>query len=106
MLGGGQLDGARILGARSVAAMTASQTDGITEGGTDAAVRYGLGWGLQLGSGSSARAFGHTGATGSLLVVDPEYGLVAAYLRNWWGVSNEDTDEMLDAIYAGARQRE
>lgn len=100
MLGGGQLDGVRILHAASVRAMTASHTDGIPEGDTGASVRYGFGWGLQLGSGSSDRAFGHTGSTGSVLVVDPEYDLVTVYLRNWWGVSSDDTHEMLDAIYA------
>ncbi|HJP71511.1 MAG TPA: serine hydrolase domain-containing protein [Candidatus Limnocylindria bacterium] len=98
-LGGGELDGERILGAEAVRTMTASHTDGIREGGSGEPVRYGLGWGLQLGSGSSDRAFGHTGATGSVLVVDPAYDLVAVYLRNWWGVSSDDTNEMLDAIY-------
>lgn len=101
MLGGGQLDGVRILDAASVRAMTSSHTDGIPDDGTGAPVRYGLGWDLQLGSGSGDRAFGHTGATGSVLVVDPEYDLVAVYLRNWWGISSDHTHQMLDAIYAG-----
>ncbi|HET8776976.1 MAG TPA: serine hydrolase domain-containing protein [Candidatus Limnocylindria bacterium] len=100
MLGGGELDGARILSQRSVEAMTVSRTDRVSEPGNPGPVRYGLGWGLGLGYGSSDRAFGHTGATGSILLVDPAYDLVVVYLRNWWGVNSDDTNEMLDAIYA------
>ena len=40
-----------------------------------------------------------------MLDADPGAGsavddLVVVYLRNWWGVNSDDTDEMLDAIYA------
>jgi len=51
-------------------------------------IRLGLGWMLKADSGSSAgdrysaRAYGHTGFTGTSLWIDPERELVCAVLTN------------------------
>ena len=74
----------------------------LKEEGTGRDPHYGLGWGLPgLGRGtpSSASSFGHAGATGSLLVVDPAYDLVFVHLRNDWGASMRASDEVLQAVY-------
>lgn len=100
MLHGGTLDGVQILDNRSVEVMTSSRTDGLVHPDTGEPVRYGLGWALQPGWGASASAFWHSGSTGSLLLVDPGHDLVVVYLRNWWGVSSEATNEAISAVYA------
>jgi len=70
ILGGGQLDGVRILSAASVAEMTRVQNDGSD--------RRGLGWDIDSRfSGPRGRwfpagaSFGHTGFTGTSLWIDP-----------------------------------
>ena len=89
MLNGGTLDGARVLGPRSVELMTREHTRGILEQGMPPREpRYGLGWSARGGSGraiTSPSAFGHGGATGTQLTVDPELDLVFVYLTNQWG---------------------
>jgi CubicO group peptidase (beta-lactamase class C family) len=81
MLGGGTLDGVRLLGPATVRAMTTNQTAGLPNlNEEDRRCRpWGLGWRLNL-PGHSAnlgdllgpRAYGHTGATGTLCWLDPE----------------------------------
>ena len=94
----GELDGARILEPRSMRQMTdASRT--VNDLQTGAPARYGLGWGLSPGYGASRSAIAHSGATGSMLVVDPENDLVIVYLRNWWGAAMDHTTEALEAVY-------
>ncbi len=70
ILGGGQLDGVRILSAATVAEMTRVQNDG-----TD---RRGLGWDIDSRFSSprgrwfpAGASFGHTGFTGTSLWIDP-----------------------------------
>jgi CubicO group peptidase (beta-lactamase class C family) len=103
MLGGGSLDGARILGRPFVELMTRKHTGDVMEAGTPPRrPHYGLGWGLPgrgQGSPASERAFGHTGATGSQLIVDPEWDLVVVYLRNEWDADMAQTDEAIQAVY-------
>jgi CubicO group peptidase (beta-lactamase class C family) len=106
MLGDGKLDGRRILGPPFVRLMTRLHTADVPEHGTVRRPGYGLGWGLPgygHGSPASSGSFGHTGATGSALVVDPDNDLVVVYLRNEWGASNQATDEAIQAVY-GALQ--
>ena len=44
-------------------------------------------------------AFGHSGASGSLLVVDSERDLVVVHLRNEWGATMRLTHEAVAAVY-------
>jgi CubicO group peptidase (beta-lactamase class C family) len=103
MLLGGTLDGARILGRPFVELMTREHTAGIMEpGDPPRRPAYGLGWhlpGLDPGSPASRMAFGHRGATGTALVVDPGYDLVVVYLRNEWGSTDVTADEAIQAVY-------
>jgi CubicO group peptidase (beta-lactamase class C family) len=104
MLGHGTLDGTRILGRPFVELMTREHTAHVLEDGSPPRQpHYGLGWALPgRGQGSPAgwSAFGHTGATGSQLIVDPDYALVVVYLRNDWGADMTATDEAIQAVYA------
>ncbi|HEX2843794.1 MAG TPA: serine hydrolase domain-containing protein [Candidatus Limnocylindria bacterium] len=103
MLLGGEIGGAQVLTPLSLERMIRLETGGLREFGTGEPVHYGLGWslpGLAGGSPASQSAFGHGGATGSALLVDPAHDLVIVYLRNWWGVSSDATDEAVAAVYA------
>jgi CubicO group peptidase (beta-lactamase class C family) len=103
MLAGGTLEGTRILGRPFLELMTRHHTQGLTELGTGRPPTYGIGWGLPgLGRGSPASpsAFGHGGATGSVMIVDPANDLVVVYLRNEWGVPSTAHDEAVQVVYA------
>jgi CubicO group peptidase (beta-lactamase class C family) len=82
MLGGGSLDGARVLAPESVAAMTAPQEVAGKPG------TRGLAWDLDtpLGATSDGRpapgVFGHTGYTGTSLWIDPGRGAFVVILSN------------------------
>jgi CubicO group peptidase (beta-lactamase class C family) len=82
-LGGGAVDGTRVLSSATVAAATRDQT-----GGIDPAERRGLGWVLQpngywpAADLVSPSAYSHTGFTGTSLVIDPERDLYAVLLTN------------------------
>lgn len=103
MLLGGEIGGAQVLSPVSLERMTRLETNDLREFGTGEPAHYGLGWGLlglAGGSPASQSAFGHGGATGSALLVDPAHDLVIVYLRNWWGVSSDATDEAVAGVYA------
>jgi CubicO group peptidase (beta-lactamase class C family) len=104
MLGGGRSGDVRILGRRFVAQMTRDQTAGIMAAGPPpSAAPYGLGWALPGASGrqpASPRAFGHGGATGTRLLVDPDADLVVVYLVNRWGLGDEASWAAVQAVYA------
>lgn len=108
MLRGGELDGRRVLGRPFVELMTSEQTEGILEAGTpQRAPHYGLGWGLPARAGAmpgSPRTFGHGGATGTRLWVDPDAGLVIVYLTNSWTVGEAASFAAIAAVY-GALDR-
>lgn len=80
-LNGGSLGATRLLSPALVRAATSEQTAGLDD-------RRALGWLLKTrdfssaGDLLSARAFGHTGFTGTSLWVDPELELVAVLLTN------------------------
>jgi CubicO group peptidase (beta-lactamase class C family) len=103
-LGRGSLDGERILSPAFVELMTREQTAGIFEEGVPPrAPHYGLGWwkaGLEVDLPGSATAFAHTGATGTILWVDPDADLVVVYLMNVWGAAETHRLAALQAIYA------
>jgi CubicO group peptidase (beta-lactamase class C family) len=71
-------EGPRVLSPATIAAATANHTAGL-------ASARGLGWELRPRAGGdllSARAFGHTGFTGTSLVIDPARRLVIILLTN------------------------
>lgn len=81
MLGHGTLDGVRLLGPATVRSMTTNQTAALPNlNEEDRRCRpWGLGWRLNvpghsanLGDLLGPRAYGHTGATGTLCWIDPE----------------------------------
>ena len=88
MLGGGVLDGVRILAAPTIAQFTAVQDPGLSH--------RALGWETPSGRNSagtrmSARAFGHTGFTGTSLWMDPEAGVFVILLSNRVNPSRQNT---------------
>jgi CubicO group peptidase (beta-lactamase class C family) len=80
MLRGGALGRSRVLSAATVAEAARNQTP------TLGPEPRGLGWALKgwafIGARASAAAFGHTGFTGTSLLVDPERDLVVVLLTN------------------------
>ncbi|MDR7486539.1 MAG: serine hydrolase domain-containing protein [Armatimonadota bacterium] len=80
MLRRGSLDGVRILGRETVREATRAQAPG------PAKPPRGLGWALAgapfAGSRASPSAFGHTGFTGTSVLVDPDRDLVVVLLTN------------------------
>jgi CubicO group peptidase (beta-lactamase class C family) len=78
LLNGGEYGGVRIASPQTVARWTAPQVRGSSRA---------LGWDTPSGESSggpqaSARAFGHTGYTGTSLWIDPERGLFVVLLTN------------------------
>jgi CubicO group peptidase (beta-lactamase class C family) len=104
MLRGGELDGARILAPVFVELMTREQTtDGIGSAADPLlAEHYALGWGKPhpRTSPASPSAFGHGGATGTRLWIDPRRDLVVVYLTGVWGYPARPIDMALQAVYA------
>jgi CubicO group peptidase (beta-lactamase class C family) len=103
MLLGGEVGRAQVLSPLSLERMTRLETRDLRDFASGEPAHYGLGWslsGLAGGSPASESAFGHGGATGSALLVDPAHDLVIVYLRNWWGVSSDATDAAISAINA------
>jgi CubicO group peptidase (beta-lactamase class C family) len=80
MLGGGSLDGVRILAPETVAMMTSPQTPSRRPGAR------GLAWDLDTpfgdARGEPAGVYGHTGYTGTSLWIDPASGTYAVILSN------------------------
>jgi CubicO group peptidase (beta-lactamase class C family) len=79
LLGGGSLDGVRIVGAETIRRFTARQDSALSH--------RALGWETATGSNSgghrlSARAFGHTGFTGTSIWIDPERDIFIVLLTN------------------------
>jgi CubicO group peptidase (beta-lactamase class C family) len=107
MLRGGELDGSRVLPAAFVELMTREQTTGGIGASADPirANHYALGWGKpdpRTTPGSSA-AFGHGGATGTRLWIDPAHDLVFVYLSGVWGYPLRPVDVVMQAVYAALR---
>lgn len=85
-LNGGTLDGARILGRKTVEAMTRNQLDGVTSfhwGKNCRNYRQGLGWGFFCdGPTVSPECYNHEGWGWSSLFVDPKEEFVYASFTN------------------------
>jgi CubicO group peptidase (beta-lactamase class C family) len=83
----GTLDGKRFLSPASVALATTDQTHATTTREGIPAHR-GLGWSVRPnprwhgGSTCSTRSYGHTGFTGTSLLIDPEVGIYVVLLTN------------------------
>lgn len=101
LLAGGTYGGQRILEASTVERMLANATPGLPVVDVDHPDRpsdHGLGVALNqpwyMGRFASTRTFGHTGFTGTSLLVDPRYNLVIVVLTNRahpnWTWSNPD----------------
>jgi CubicO group peptidase (beta-lactamase class C family) len=106
MLGGGELDGARVLSSAFVDLMTRETTvDGIgREANPVQNGAYALGWGKPgVASPASPSAFGHGGMSGTKLWIDPEHDLVFVYLSASWGMPSEVVDPPLFAVYGALR---
>ena len=79
LLGGGELDGVRVVASQTIAMFTTLQDSTLSN--------RALGWEKPNGRNSaghrlSARAFGHTGFTGTSIWVDPEQDLFVVLLTN------------------------
>jgi CubicO group peptidase (beta-lactamase class C family) len=103
-LRGGLYNGYRLLGPAALASMTRNHTAGmsaIVERYAEP-FNYGLGWGKPDRNGStlgSERAFGHGGATGTYLWIDPEWDLAFVFLTNRWGIETDTARRTLNAVY-------
>jgi CubicO group peptidase (beta-lactamase class C family) len=94
MLNHGTFKGRRILSGLSVAAMTANHTINIKSAVTQRPAYNGLAWGL---SGdpmndfplTSPGSYGHNGAFGSIIWIDPQEGLVRIFLEQLFAPGNE-----------------
>jgi len=106
MLRGGELDGVRILPPVFTELMTREVTvDGIGAAEDPlVAAHYALGWGKPgVATPGSRAAFGHGGATGTRLWIDPDNDLVFVYLTGVWGFPTEPVDHVMQAVYAAVR---
>jgi len=107
MLRGGELDGVRVLPPAYVALMTREQTVGGLGAAEDPvrANHYALGWGKpdSRTDPASPAAFGHSGATGTRLWIDPQHDLVVVYLTGAWGFPSARIDGVIQAVYAALR---
>jgi CubicO group peptidase (beta-lactamase class C family) len=106
MLDGGTFRGRRILSKMSVEAMTENHTRNIKSAITQRPVYQGLGWGLSGDPMSdfpltSSGGFGHDGAFGTLVWVDPAKGLIRIFLEQLFGFRNESRVFMAMAGSAG-----
>ena len=94
MLNGGTFNGKRILSPLSVDAMTSNHTLNLESVMTGRPAYQGLGWGI-YGDMFSAfplttpGSFGHNGAFGSIVWIDPERDLIRIFLQHRFGPGNE-----------------
>lgn len=93
-----------ILGQAAVRSMTTLQTAGIPPLAPGApAFDYALGWckpSVADDVTCSTSAYGHGGATGTLLWIDPGFDLVFVFLTNRWGIEQDTPRRALNAVHA------
>ncbi len=101
---------ARVLARPTLELMTTLHTEGIPKyevpSTTDG--RYGLTWHKpttlrERTLPGSAGAFNHSGATGTVLWVDPDADLAVVFLTNHWGIGDDYWSRCLQAVYAAWR---
>ena len=103
MLRGGELDGERVLSPAFVDLMTREVTiDGLGAAeDVQRAEHYAIGWGKPgIASPASPSSFGHGGASGTRLWVDPAHDLVFLYLTGVWEMGHEPINAVHHAVYA------
>jgi serine-type D-Ala-D-Ala carboxypeptidase len=110
LLRGGKLDGYQLVAPTTLRAMTSLQTAGIPSitGAGQFQSYYGLGFskagpGGEPGPSAELRSpagFGHGGATGTYLWVEPELDLVFVFLSNRWGQDETIMKRALNAALA------
>jgi CubicO group peptidase (beta-lactamase class C family) len=94
MLDGGTYQGRRILSRMSVETMTKNQTLHIKSAMTERPAYQGLGWGLSGDPMSdfpltSTGSFGHNGAFGAIIWIDPNKALIRIFLEHRFGFESE-----------------
>ncbi|GAB4558900.1 MAG: hypothetical protein Kow0047_04360 [Anaerolineae bacterium] len=92
-----------IVSQAGIETMTRLQTAGIREFATGKPAAYGLGWGKPTPDAhtlGTPAAFGHGGATATLLWIEPDYDLVFVFLTNQWGQPNRVAHMALNATLA------
>lgn len=94
MLDGGTFKGRRVLSRLSVVAMTSNHTMNIRSAITQRLANQGLGWGLSGDPLSdfpltTPGSYGHNGAFGSIIWIDPQEGLIRIFLEHLFGSGNE-----------------
>ena len=101
---------ARVLAGPTLDLMTTLHTEGVPRyelpSTTDG--RYGLTWHKpttlrERTLPGSPRVFTHSGATGTVLWVDPEADLAVVFLTNHWGIGDDYWSRCLQAVYAAWR---
>ena len=103
MLRRGELDGLRVLSSAFVELATREVTIGGLGAATDIArsEHYAIGWGKPpIASPASSASFGHGGATGTRLWVDPAHDLVFLYLTGVWEMPHPPINAVQNAVYA------
>jgi serine-type D-Ala-D-Ala carboxypeptidase len=108
-LGEGKYRERQVLSRGAVETMTRLHTDGIMaiENGKPRPTYSGLGWGVRSPFGNvlaSERAYGHAGAGGNWLWIDPEYDLIFVLLSNSANPKPNLPIRLLNTIY-GALER-
>jgi len=112
LLHDGELDGYRVVAPATLRAMSTLQTGGILSvtGAGEFSAYYGLGF-SKAGPDSdrgpspelrSPAGFGHGGATGTYLWVEPEFDLVFVFLTNRWSQEDTSLKRALNATIAAA----
>jgi CubicO group peptidase (beta-lactamase class C family) len=94
MLDGGTFKARRILSKMSVELMTENHTLNIKSAITQTPAYQGLGWGLAGDPMNdfpltSPGSFGHNGAFGAIIWIDPNKGLIRIFLTHRFGFGNE-----------------
>ena len=112
LLHDGELNDYRVLAPATLRAMSTLQTAGVpsTTGAGEFSAYYGLGFGKagpdsERGPSAEFRSpagFGHGGATGTYLWVEPEFDLVFVFLTNRWNQEDTTLKRALNATIAAA----
>lgn len=108
-LNGGRRGDFQLLAPATIELMTREHTMGLFElvEGQLRPAHYGLGWGKGSLSGhlpGSPRVFEHSGATGTLLWIDPDWDLVCVFLTNLFGCPDHVRKSALQAVYSALRR--